>query len=201
MGLELAAISAFGADASLAGSVGALADSIPLAAAATIGSSVVQGLGSMRQSQAAAASAGYNAKIAAQNAQIQTQNAQFAGAEGEANTAAAGAKTRAEVGAILANQGASGVDVNTGSSVDVRESAAKIGMLNALNIRSQAARSAYGFQTAASSEQAQSTLLRKQQSEDKTAGYLGAGASVLGGVGGAAKYTNWLNNGGLAGSY
>ena len=70
-----------------------------------------------------------------------TQNAQFAGAEGEQQTAAEGAKTKAAVGATLANEGASGIDVDSGSNVDVRESEAKIGMLNALTIRSNAAKS------------------------------------------------------------
>lgn len=158
-----------------------------------IGSSVVQGFGAIEQSQASAASAGYNAKIAAQNAQLATQNAQFAGGQGEQNVGAEALKTKSQVSAITANQGASGVDVNTGSNVNVKQSAAEIGMLNALNIRSQAAQSAYGFQTQAVSDTAQSQLYRSQQSADKTAGYVNAFGDVLGGVGKAAAYTSWLN--------
>ena len=202
--LAVDAASSFGAEASAAGTAGAIASSLvpsSLAGALTVGSSLIGGLGSIASSRASAASAGYNAKIAAQNAQIATQNAAFTGAEGEQNVAAAGAKTRAEVGATLANEGASGVDVNSGSNVDVRESEAKIGMLNALNVRSQAARQAYGFQTQSVSDTAQSQLLRSQQKSDITGGYLTAGADVLGGFGSAAKYTNWLNQGSPTGTF
>ena len=159
-----------------------------VATAATIGSSVVSGLGAIQQSQASAASAGYNAKIAAQNAQIQTQNAQFAGAQGEQEVAAQEMKNKARMGATLAAQGASGVDVNTGSDVNVRESEAKLGQLDALTIRSNAAKQAYGYQLNAMSATEQSNLYRSQQSADKAAGYITAGADVLGGVGKAYSF-------------
>lgn len=168
----------------------------PIALAASAG---IQAIGAIQQSQAAAASAGYNSKVAAQNAQIATQNADYTGAQGEQNVGAEGAKTRAAESSITANQGASGVEINNGSSVDVRESAAKVGMLNALNVRSQAARAAYGQQVQATSDIAQSQLLRSQQSADKTAGFLNAGATILGGAGKAARfgggdsYSQWLN--------
>lgn len=194
----LAAASAADAVASF-GTATVVASQIPfsLATAATIGSSAVSALGSIAQSRASAASAGYNAKVAANNATIATQNANFTGAEGEQNVGAAGAATKAKVAATLANQAGSGIDVNSGSAVDVRESEAKLGMLNALNIRSQATRQAYGFQTQSASDTGQSELLRKQQVSDEVGGYLGAGSSVLGGVGKASQYANWLNNNGL----
>ena len=183
---------AFGAEAVAAGTL------LPsLATAATIGSSAISALGAISSSRAQAASAGYNAKVAQQNATIATQNANFTGAEGEQNTAAAGAATKAKIAATMANQAGSGVDINSGSAVDVRESEAKLGMLTALNVRSQAARQAYGFQTQSASDTGQAALLRKQQSADQEAGYLNAGATVLGGVGKASQFSTWLNNGGL----
>ncbi len=169
-------------------------DPATLAIAATIGSSAIGAVGAIQQSRAQAASAGYNAKIAAQNAQIATQNANYIGAQGEQNVAAEGAKTKAAEGAIVANQGASGEQVNTGSAVNVRESAAKVGMLNALNVRSQAARAAYGQQVQATSDIAQSQLLRSQQKADITGGYLNAGATILGGVGKAAMFAGGGGN-------
>ena len=161
-------------------------DPATLAIAATVGSSAIQGMGAIQQSQASAASAGYNAKIAGMNAQIQTQNANFAGAQGEQEVGVQGMKNKAEVGSITASQAASGVDVNTGSGVNVRQSAAEVGMLNALTIRSNAAKQAYGYQVQATNDTAQAALDRSQQSADKTAGYLNAGADILGGVGKAA---------------
>ncbi len=156
-----------------------------IALAASLGSAAISGIGAIQQGNAASASAGYNAQIAANNAKIAKQNAGFAGAEGEYNVGAQGARTAAQVGTTLANQGASGIDVNSGSAVSVRESEAKVGMLNALNIRSEAARKAYGYQTEGVSDTAQSQLDKSQAASAKTGGYLSAAGTVLGGVGNA----------------
>jgi len=172
----------------LAGAAGAVGGASTLATVATLAGAGISAVGSLEQSHAAAASAGYNAQVAQQNAQIQTQNAQFASSQGEQETAAAGAQTKARVATTLANQGASGIDVNTGSNVDVRESEAKIGMLNALTIRSNAAKQAYGFQVNAAGATGQADLLKSQQTSDTTGGYLSAAANVLGGVGKAASF-------------
>lgn len=168
----------------------------PLAVPAMLAGTAISAFGAYSQGQSASASAGYNAQVAANNATVAKQNAQFAGAEGEQNTAAAAAKTRAAEGAILANQGASGVDVKNGSNVDVRESEAKIGMLNTLNVRSQAARTAYGYQTQSASDTGQQSLYQSQQSADQTAGYLNAGSTVIGGIGQASMYSKLLASGG-----
>lgn len=170
-------------------------DPATLAIAATVGSTAVSALGSIQQGNAASASAGYNAQVASNNAKIATQNAQLVGAQGEQAVGAAGAETRAKVGATVAGQGASGIDVNTGSAVDVRESEAKLGMLSALNIRSQAAQKAYGFQTEAAADVGQENLDKSQQSYDKTAGYVGAATDILGGAGKAAAFSNFLSAG------
>lgn len=191
VGGSIGGIAAMGAaDAAVAGG-SFLASSLPYLSLASAG---ISALGSLSQSRASAASAGYNAQVAAQNAQIQTQNAQFAGSQGEQEVGAEGAKNKARAAATLAQQGASGVDVNTGSDVSVRESEAKIGMLNALTIRSNAAKQAYGFQTASASQTGESQLLKSQQKSDTTGGYLSAAANVLGGVGNAAKYSSWLSS-------
>lgn len=161
-----------------------------------VAATAVSAIGQIQQSKAASAAAGYNSQVAANNAKVATQNAQYAGAEGNQNVAAAGQKARATEGAILANQGASGVDVNSGSSVDTRESEAKVGMLNELNIRSQAARTAYGYQTQSAADTGQAGLYQSEQSSDQTAGYLNAASTVLGGAGKAAGYTpNSTGNG------
>lgn len=177
----------------------ATASALPSAGAvlggAALASSVVGGIGAIQQGNAASAAAGYNAKVAANNAAIATQNANYAGAEGEQNLAATAAKTRAQIGATLAEQGASGVDINSGSSVKVRESEAKLGMLDALNIRSQAVRQAYGFQNQSDSYVAESGLEKSKAKSNQIGGYLNAGSTVLGGIGNASKYTNWLSDG------
>lgn len=175
------------------------ATALPSAAAVvggvSLASTALGGLGAIQSSRAASASAGYNAQVAANNAQIATQNANFAGAEGERNVEASQAKTRAALASTLATQGASGVDVNSGSSVDVRASEAKLGMLNSLNIRSEAAKQAYGFQSQSANYTGQSALDKSQKVSDEIGGYLNAGSTILGGIGKASKYENWLNQG------
>jgi hypothetical protein len=54
--------------------------------------------------------------------------------------------TRALIGAQRAALGASGVDISTGSAVDVQADAAGIGELEALTIRNNARREAYGYE-------------------------------------------------------
>ncbi len=159
----------------------------------SVGSSAVSGFGQIEQSRAQAASDGYSAKVAAQNADIEKQNAGFAGAEGEANAGTQGIQNRAKVGATLASEGASGITVGKGSFADVRTSEQMQGKLDAMQIRSNAARQAYGFQTLATSYENQAALDRAQQGYDKQAGILNASATVMGGAGKAAMYSNFLN--------
>ncbi len=124
----------------------------------------------------------YNAAVARNNATIATNNSQLAAEAGEANTTSALMKTRAQVGGILANQGASGVDINSGSAPDVRSSAAETGQLSAINIRAQAVRQAYGYQNEASAATSQAGLDTAQAGFDKQAGQTKAETTLLGGL-------------------
>ena len=173
--------------------VSAVGGASTIGTVASLGAAGIGALGSIEQSKASAACAGYNAQVAQQNAQIATQNASFAGSQGQQEVAASGAQTKARIAATLANQGASGVDVNTGSDVNVRESEAKLGMLNALTIRSNAAKSAYGYQTQSVSDTGQAALLKSQQGSDILGGYLSGASNVLGGIGSAAKFSTYLS--------
>lgn len=164
---------------------------------AIIAASGIQALGAIQQSQAAAASAGYNAKIAGMNAQIEKQKAAWAAAEGEQTAGLAGIKSQQQAGDIKVAQAANNIDVNKGSAVAVQKSQAEMGMLNEMNIRSNAARAAYGYETGAANEEAQVALDRKQQSYSKTAGYINAAGSLLGGAASASMYDKWLGSTGL----
>lgn len=169
-----------------------------LATAAAVGgvsSAIIGGVGAIQSANAQKSAAQYNSQVAANNAIIANQNATFAGEEGEQQAAQSQAKTRAEVGAIAANQGASGIDVNSGSAVDVRSSASEVGELNAINIRANAARQAYGFQTQAASDTGQSALDRSAAASDQTAGGINASSTILGGLGQAGSaYGRFLSD-------
>lgn len=160
---------------------------------ASVAGAGIGALGAIQSSRAQAASAKYNAAVAANNAVIAKQNATWAAQAGEAQAGMSQMKTRAAVGSITANQAASGVDLTTGSSLDVRSSARELGELDAISIRSNAAREAYGFETNASSFTAQSQLDRFEARSASTSGYINAGSTILGGVGtGALGYSRYL---------
>lgn len=163
-----------------------------VAVVAAVAGTALSVAGQIQQGKANEAASNYQAQVAANNAQLAKQQAQETNAAGEQQTAIQQMKTRATVGAIRAAEGASGVDVNTGSNVDVRSSAAELGQLDALTIRSNAARQAYGYETGATSFQAQSQLDRATASQAGTAGFFGAAGSLLSGASSVAKeYSAW----------
>jgi len=169
---------------------------LPSSAAAIAASGVAKGVGALQSAGAQSAAAGYNANVAAQNSQMLTNEANLTGAVGAQNVAASEQATRAKIGATQANQGASGVNVNSGSAVDVRKSEAEVGMYNALNIRSQAARAAYGYSTEAAHQMGESALQTSAAKSDKTAGLISAFGDVASGAGQAAQYVSPGGSGG-----
>lgn len=142
-------------------------------------STASQVIGGMFQSNAAAQAATYNSQVDKINASVARQDAVYAGAAGEAKTYTQGLKNREIAGAIKTNQAASGVDVNKGSAVDVQASQDAVGQLDAMTIRSNAAREAYGYETKAASFENQARLEQKEASNDKTAGWLSLGSTLL----------------------
>lgn len=170
-------------------------------AATSIGGTATKAIGSIEAGNAQSAAAGYNAQIQQQNAQLNLNNADLTAAEGDINSAQAGMKTRAQIGGTLAQQGASGVDVNSGSSVNVRASEADVGMQNAMQIRGAAARQAYGYQEAAYGNNSQAALDIAAGKNAKIAGNTNAEAGILGGVSDVGdKLTKYMQAGGpLAG--
>ena len=151
-------------------------------AALSFAGSTIGAYGAYEKSTAEAAAARYNAKVAGQNAQFARQNAQWAGAEGESQTELAALRTRHEVGKIKVAQAANNVDVNTGSAAAVQKSQSEMGLLNEMNIRSNAARRAYGFEVKANDYVAQANMDRYKQRLADRGIYLNAGSDVVSGV-------------------
>jgi hypothetical protein len=169
-----------------------------IGAAATGLSGAVKAVGALQQGEAESQAASYNAQVQRQNAQIEQQNANWAGQAGEVQAAAQEQKTRSQVGAIKAAEAANNLDVNSGSAVDVRSSAAQLGELSALNIRSNAAKQAYGYETQSWNAQAQANLDQADAAYARQAGEIGAAGDLLGGIGGG--WTSYLTTKGLPGS-
>lgn len=164
---------------------------VAIGAAMAVVGAATSAVGVIQQGEAAKKSADYNAEVAANNAKIADQNAKWAGHAGEQQAAIQQQKTRAAVGAMLADQGASGVDVESESSKNTRASAAELGQLDAMTIRSNAARQAYGYEVDSSNSTAQSQLDKFQGENAKSASNINAGSTLLSGLGSAA--TNYAS--------
>lgn len=123
-------------------------------------SAAVTAYGQHKQAQAQANANKFNAQVADQNAALAHQNAVWQTEEGEQQVANSEMKTAAQLGGIKTFQAASGVDVNSGSAVDVENSARTIGKLDALTVRSNAARAAYGMQVEETSHKNEAILDR-----------------------------------------
>lgn len=106
------------------------------------------------QSQVAA----YQAQVAKNNAQIATEAGARVVQAGEAKAGTESLKAAATVGKMKAGQAANGIDVNTGSAVDVRADAAKAGQLTAETALSDAELQNWGFKTTAGTYEAQAGL-------------------------------------------
>lgn len=170
-------------------------------AAISIGASVaaagVGAYGAIKKGQAEHAAAEYNAQVSQQNAAIARENALIAEQSGEAQASISLQKTRATIASTTAQQAASGVSVNSGSYTDVRSSEREIGELDAMNIRSNAAREAFGYKVKATSEENEAILSKFEGEESEKAGYISAGATLLGGASSAAgKWADWKIAGG-----
>lgn len=150
---------------------------VPLLAA---GNAAMSAFGALEQGQAQANSDKYNGQIAMANSQIATRNAVQASEAGEIQAANAEARTRAGAGAIKTNQAASGIDVNKGSAVDIQQSESQLGKLDALTIRSNAAKQAYGYETQSFSDAAQSNLDQYAAKNDIQASEISATSTLLG---------------------
>lgn len=173
-----------------------MADPVSLTAitlGATAVGSITQAAGSIFGGLAGSAAYKYQAAIAQMNAKIAQQNAQYETAVGEVQAQQQGMKTRAEIGQTRATQGASGLDLNSGTAVSVRASEAELGAEDQAMIRSNAARRAYGQEVIAAQETAQGQLDTMAASTSQTAGEIGAFSSILGGVGSFSD--KWLKAG------
>lgn len=109
----------------------------------------------------------YNGQVARNNAQIAGQNANYVEDAGFQQAENESLKSAATGGRIKAAQAANGIDVNTGSAVDVQAGQRGAGALDAETVLNNADLSAYGYRT-------QETNFEAQSQQDTTGGIYGA---------------------------
>ncbi len=141
---------------------------------------VTSAAGTLTQGAATSANARYQSQVAENNAIVAQQNANYAAAAGSQRAGVASLRNAARVGAVKAGQAASGIDVNTGSAVDVQKSERETGQLSALTEENNALLQAYGYRAAAVSDTAQAQLLRGEAAQAPIGAGLAAGGGLIG---------------------
>lgn len=153
--------------------------------AGTVVGNLMQGFGVDQADQAQAAANTYKAGVAQLNRQINQQNANWAVEAGEAQGMQQGMKSRQEIAQTKTVQAASGFDVNSGTNEKVREDQNTIAEYDQNVINWNAAKTAYGYETKATMDQAESQLDLMGAASEKEAGnmaligsFINAGFSV-----------------------
>ena len=141
--------------------------------AATAGGAILGGV-------SAGSAASYQAQVARENAQISQQNAQRAAQATAYNTEKAGLEARARDAQVRVGAAAEGLDVNSGSPANVEASQRELGSLDTANTAEKGAEATYGYETQATSENAQAALDQSQVVPDYLGGFLKAGGSIAG---------------------
>lgn len=126
--------------------------------ALAIGGAAISAIGAITGGIANKNNASYQATVAANNATIAQQNATYAEQAGVAATENEGRKGAAAQGKLKTTQAASGVDVNTGTAVDVQTGERETNQLDTETVMSNAELKAYGYRTQATGFEAESAL-------------------------------------------
>lgn len=124
----------------------------------------------------------YQAQVAENNAAIARQNAEYAMQAGHAETEKTSLKGAANLSNIKAGQAASGVDINSGSAVDVQASQRETNKLDSETTLNNAQLKAYGYRTQETGFKAEAQLNRAAA----TSTLIGTGFSAAGGLLGSA---------------
>lgn len=163
-----------------------MADPVTMAAVVSMGTSAAAGgvgaYSALESGEAKAKAFEYQAGVAAVNADIARQNAAYAQRTGETQAARTGMGQRFRMGQITAKQASTGIDINSGSTVDVREGQGMVDRLDQAQIRENAARKAYGHIVEAEGHKRSGEVALNSAEDAQWAGKIGAATSILGGV-------------------
>jgi hypothetical protein len=121
----------------------------------------------------------YQAAVAQNNAMIAHDAMKNDIQAGAADQQSALFKSAGLIGAAKAAQGSSGLDVNSGSAVQVRTTDDMFGQLGAMTIRSNAARAAYGSQVQSEAFTAEAGLDKDAAANALVSGAINATSSLL----------------------
>src|ERR1700690_1054133 len=162
----------------------------PVGIAAAAGGSLLSAFGAQQSGQAQAGMYDYQAGVANLNSQLALQNRDYTLATGELSAERYGMGAAQRMGAIKAGEGASGIDVGSGSKAAVQDSQQIVSGIDLTQIRNNSARTAYGFDVASTEDIAQAGADTSAASNSIAAGNLKALGSLVSGAGSvASKWT------------
>lgn len=138
--------------------------------------------GASQTASATAASDNYKAQVASNNAVIAERNADAAISAGGVAAQQNDLKTKNLVGTQLVAQASNGLDVGSGTNVNVRQSAEDLGHLDTLTILNNAAKNSAGFKAQGMNFTAESLLDTSAADNAEKAGDINVATSLLGGA-------------------
>lgn len=143
----------------------------------------ISAMGAGMTANANSQAAAYRAQVARNNAIIAENNAQQALLTAQGNTQRIGFRGAEQIGQIRAVQGASGIDVNSGSFQAVQDSAAIINRLDQLQEIWKGQARATDYRNQAAGFMATAGLSDAEAANAKTAGNLSVASSLISGAG------------------
>lgn len=147
-----------------------------IATIASIAGTGMQAFGAYQTAQAQQASSRYQARVAENNAKIGEWQAQDALRRGEQAETDQRRKAAQIKGAQTASMAARGIDISTGSALNILSDTDYLGEIDALTIRDNAKREAWGHRVGAQNDTNNASMLRASADSISP---LGAGATSL----------------------
>jgi hypothetical protein len=160
------------------------------AVVATVASTTIGAYGQYQAGQAAKQAGDYNAAIARNNQIIAERAAVDAEKRGEIAADEQRRKTARIAGAQRAAFGSSGLALDSAYSMDILGDTAAFGELDALTIKSNAQREAYGYRVQGMNYAAEEVMSRVRGKNANTAGMISAASTLIGG--GATAGDRWI---------
>lgn len=162
--------------------------------AASLAANGVSGLlgamGAKSQADASAASFQYKAGIAQLNQQIAKQNQAYAINAGGIKAVNAGLHYGQTIADTKVKQGTSGLDVNSGSAVTIRDNQSDVARFDQGQIMADARRQEYGYEVEEHKQIAEESMDKAAASNAQDAGKLAVLSSIIGTAGSvASKWT------------
>jgi len=152
---------------------------LPIMIGTTIASGAVGAAGAMEQASATQNQMNSQSAVAQQNRNYDIQQSNRELQLGVQKVQQEGMKTRAELGDIIATEGAAGLDVNSGSDFLVQDSARKLGQFNERIAYNDAQARSTDYLVKGFSDEASSNLYAFGAKQAPIAGAFQAGGSLL----------------------